>query len=201
MKTAPAVPQKNAFNAARFFKKLLGSLLVFLLLLFCFKGDLYRALVQYKPIGQRENIRLDNDRMLQQLDAWLMAHKNAGLDETVSFARTFATSGIRYTFGKCSTNPNRVKDSRQTNCIGYSALFQSVVQYLLEKQGRSGKVTAEHKIGQLYLAGYNLHRLFKDPAFKDHDYNVVHDHASGERYVIDPTISACLGINTVVEAE
>ena len=75
-----------------------------------------------------------------------------------------------------------------------------IVSYLLDKKGLTSKVKSEHKVGQLYFWGYNIHHLFKDPAFRDHDYNVITDYTEGgKKYVIDPTVRVNLGIDSISE--
>jgi hypothetical protein len=88
--------------------------------------------------------------------------------------------------------------NKTTNCIGYSALFNAVSSYLLKKKGFNS-VKCGHKIGHLYFIRFNLHSLFKDPAFKDHDYNVITDKLTNRKYVIDPTLKAYSGIKSVSE--
>jgi hypothetical protein len=90
-------------------------------------------------------------------------------------------------------------EDKKTNCIGYSASLNAVVSYLLDKKGWSSKVKSEHKVGHLYLLNFNLHSLFSDPAFKDHDYNVISDKENNKKYVFDPTIAVNLGISSVTE--
>ena len=183
----------------KFLKKTLIILLVLGLIIYTFKGELYRKTVKYKEINQRSLIKIDNKTIKDDLDFWLSTYNYATVEQIVDFAHDYSTEDISYTFGKCSTNPNNVIDSKSTNCVGYSALFHCVASYLLEKRRFSESVKSEHKVGQLYFLGFNLHQLFKDPAFKDHDYNVVTDNSTHKKYVIDPTVSANLGIKKVCE--
>ena len=184
----------------RFFKKLCIGLIVFSLIIYTFKDFLYQNLINYKEIDQRPLVKIDNKNIQSDLDFWSETSNTAGVDQIVDFAAEYATENLTYTFGKCSVNPNTfIMGNKKTNCIGYSAALHAVVSYLLEKKGFSATVKSEHKVGQLYFWGYNIHRLFKDGAFKDHDYNVITDKNTRKKYFIDPTVSVNLGIKNIRE--
>ncbi len=183
-----------------FIKRMFLGVFLIGLIIYCFKSFLYRNLVDYKEIGQRTLIKIENQDIKDDLDFWLETSNTASTEQIIDFAITYASEDIKYTFGKCSTNPNIVimKD-QNTNCIGYSAALHAVLTYLLEKKGLDEKVKSEHKIGQLYLLNFNVHQLFKNPAFKDHDYNVITDKTNNKRYCIDPTLRTYFGIERVNE--
>jgi hypothetical protein len=172
--------------------KFLKNCFLFLLLVFffayCFKGSLYRYFVKYKEIKQRNTLQITDKTLL------------VDLDEIINFAYYYTTDDLSYTFDRCSVNPNQILlGTQKSNCVGYSAAFQAVLSYLLEKKGFSSKVSCEHKVAQLYFLGHNVHSLFKSLAFKDHDYNVIFDKANHKKWVIDPTLRQVFGISEVSE--
>jgi hypothetical protein len=182
----------------RMAKRFFTSICVILLALYCFRGSLYRWAVAYRELGQRALIGIEDEGVKKDLDGWLLGHKNATMEQVVDYAREYAAKDICYTLGKCPTNPNVLLTKRQdTNCVGYSAAFHAVVTYLFTQKHMNSTVKCEHKVGKLHFWGYDLHRLFRDPVFKDHDYNVITDKTTGQRYVIDPTLSAYMGIHSV----
>ena len=184
----------------RFLKRLFIGLIVLCLIIYTFKDFLYQNLIHYKEIDQRPLVRIDNKNIQSDLDFWLETSNTAGVDQIVDFAMEYATEDLTYTFGKCSVNPNTfIMGNKKTNCIGYFASLHAILTYLLEKKDLSATVKSEHKVGQLYFCGYNIHRLFKDTAFKDHDYNVITDKKTHKRYVIDPTVRVNLGIKSILE--
>ena len=184
-----------------YLKRWLIRAAVLLLVVFCGRGVLYRGLVQYREIQQRPAIRIEHPGIRRDLDDWSREHEQATTELIVDFALHYATDSIGYTFGRCSTNPNQIVDTHSTNCIGYSALFHAVVLYLLNRKGLAASVKAEHKVAHLYVLGCNIHPWLDDPAFKDHDYNVVTDSNVHRKYVVDPTVFGAFGINRVVEQE
>ena len=176
------------------------SLIFLFLSLLIFKGWLYRSIISYREIGQRHLMPIENQAIIKDLEHWSTANPNADLDQIVAFSKQYTTSGIKYTFGACPTNPNQILPQKTaTNCIGYSAALHAVCTYLLKKRGLNNTVKSVHKVGNLYVGNFNIHQCFQSPAFKDHDYNVIHDARNGQRFVIDPTVYATLGIESVTE--
>jgi hypothetical protein len=198
--TKKEVSVYKAATLFRFCKRFFIISAVIVLTICSFKGYLYRNLISYKEIKQRKLIEIQNKAIKDDLDFWLNTNKSPSVAQIIDFASEYATDQIDYTFGKCNTNPNHIiMGDKKTNCIGYSASLHAVATYLLEKKGLSAQVKSEHKVAQLYLLDFNIHRLFKNPAFENHDYNVIYDNKNDKRYVIDPTIYSNLGIKQVTE--
>jgi hypothetical protein len=166
----------------------------------CFKGTLYRYFVEYKEIKQINTVQITDKTLLADLNFCLSTENFLNLDEIINFAYYYTTEDLCYTFDRCSINPNQILlGTQKSNCVGYSAAFQAVLSYLLEKKGFSSKVTCEHKVAQLYFLGFNVHPFFQSPAFKDHDYNVIFDKETNRKWIIDPTLRQFFGISEVSE--
>jgi hypothetical protein len=182
----------------RFLKRGFLFFIIISLFAYCFKGSLYRYFVKYKEIKQRNTIQITDKTLLSDLDFSLKTENFLTVEEILNFAYYYTTDDLNYTFDRCSVNPNQILLGKQkSNCVGYSAAFQAVLSYLLEKKGFSSKVSCENKVAQLYFLGFNVHSLFKSPAFKDHDYNVIFDKATKKKWLIDPTLKQVFGISEV----
>ena len=86
---------------------------------------------------------------------------------------------------------------KKANCIGYSSLFNSIVEHLIKEQNAENDYRARHLIGRLEFVGFDLHQLFKDPFFQDHDYNEIENIHTKERIYVDPSLSDYFRINRV----
>jgi hypothetical protein len=177
----------------------IGGFALSICVIYLFKANLYGYLISYQSIYQRPLIKIEAKMIKNDLNFWLSTHPYSSVEQIIDFAIWYTTHEVHYTFGKCTTNPNTIFDTKKTNCVGYSALFHAVVSDLLAKRGFAEQVKSEHKVAKLYFWGMNLHFFFKDPAFKDHDFNVVTDKLARKKYVIDPTLSANFGIRYVTE--
>jgi len=96
-----------------------------------------------------------------------------------------------------SNNPNKVWSDKKANCIGYSALFNSIVNHLIVQQDQERLYKARHLKGQLYFLGINVHPLFDSPFFKDHDFNEIENRMEGVKIYVDPSVSDYLGIKEI----
>lgn len=177
-------------------KKFLKILLALVLAAVLFKGWIYRHVVHYKQVGTRETIPLTDEKLLAEIDS-VISGKALGFEEIIETAKLITNKRLRFKLGKVSKNPNELLQSGEANCIGYSALFNAIVQYLIAKQGLSGSVEARHLIGKLDVFGINLHQFFADPFYKDHDFNQVINIKTGVSVWIDPSVSDYLGIDRV----
>jgi hypothetical protein len=185
---------------SRFFKRSFFAFFILIVAIFCFKGPLYRAIIAYQEIDQRNSISIKNPNIQQALDHWIAGHKDADLEQIIHFAASYCSKNLLFTLGKCSMDPNHIlMDKNRTNCVGYSASLHAIVSYIITKKDWTTKVKCEHKVGQLYLFNHNLHQFFKNPAFKEHDYNVITDLETKEHYVIDPTVWDYFGVKWIKE--
>jgi len=88
-------------------------------------------------------------------------------------------------------------ETKKANCRGYSAMFNSIANYLIIKNNLQTEYKAEHKIGEIKFLGIDVHQYFDCPFYKDHDFNELRNLFTGEKLSIDPTVSEYLWIETV----
>lgn len=90
-----------------------------------------------------------------------------------------------------------ISSTGKAHCVGYSRYFASVLNAALNKNGvRDYKVS--HVRAKIHIMGFNVHQLFDDPSFKDHDVCLVTNSKTGERIFVDPSLSEVLG-NVIVK--
>jgi len=123
--------------------------------------------------------------------------KKNDLKSIVEVADEITTTELKFTTNRASNNPNELINTKQANCVGYSAMFNSITNYLIRKNELQNEIEAEHKIGQLELFGINLHQYFESPFFRDHDFNEITDKKTGNKISIDPSVSDYLWINRI----
>ena len=163
-----------------------------------FRGPLYRSTVAYTDAGKRENPPVADAKLSSRIEAMLL-EVPPDLDGIVRIAKAITEEELAFTTGPAETNPNRLMHTAKANCVGYAATFASIASYLVKRYGLQEEIAVEHHVGHLLLFGINVHQLFDDPFFKDHDYNVVRDRRTGERVAVDVTVSDYLGVEWVRE--
>lgn len=177
-------------------KKRLKIIAIFLLLGFVLKGWLFRQLTYYQPIKERTIIPLTN-KNLQATIQQKLANQTIDLNILINLADDLTNAHLSFTFGKASSNPNKVLQTQKANCIGYAALFNSIMQYILQTKELEGQFASKHLVGHIHFLGFNVHTFVKHPFFKDHDFVEVKEVKTGKVVWIDPSFSDCLGIGRV----
>ncbi|BDS11559.1 hypothetical protein [Aureispira anguillae] len=174
--------------------KVVGFLLVLTLI---FRGWIFRQSISYTPIGTRNHIKLTDKKLIATLKLEQEKQTNTSLDEIIKIARNKTNENLSFTTEKSSRNPNQALKVGKANCIAYSALFNSIANYLINAQNLETKYKAIHWIGKIDFMGIDLHQFFESTFFKQHDYNEILNLETGEKIHIDPTISDYLKIHSV----
>jgi len=175
-------------------KKFLVVIAILVVSLFLFKGWLFRLCVSYQDLGGRPTVKLTDLTLKAELD---QLEPVTDLEGLVEAADDITTDQLYFVFRKAPHNPNQLMQAKAANCIGYSAMFNTIANYLIRKNNLEDRFEAKHRIGKLYLFGINLHRFFSSSFFKDHDYNEVKDLSTQQTFAIDPSISDYLRIGRV----
>lgn len=156
------------------------------------------ALLSYSIIKTRKSNKLKNDSLKIIIDSWLEQNKDADINELIDFNLEQTKNILSFTFDKCSSDPATIIKTGKANCIGYSALFNSLMNYTLSKRELNNKYECYHYVGKIYYAGENINSLFNDPFFKDHDFNMIKDIKNKKQIAVDPSLYEYLGIKRVI---
>jgi hypothetical protein len=177
-------------------KKTLKIIGISILILILFRGFIYRLLINYNEIGERAVIEITNQELINKIES-KSTSREIDFEEIISIANSITIEELRFTGNRASNNPNELMNSRQANCIGYSAMFNSIANYLIKENGLSQEIESRHKISQLDLLGINLHQFFENSFFRDHDFNEIENLKTGEIMSVDPSANDYLGIKKV----
>jgi hypothetical protein len=175
-------------------KKLLRNSFLLLLVLFLLRGWLFRLMVAYHPISERPSIVVEDKILLQQLKNQPV---DSNLQRIVKRSLDLTAAQLRFSFGKCDTDPNRLFYSKNANCVGYASYFNAICSALLNHAGLGERYRVSHLRGRITLFGCYLHQLTDSPFFQDHDYNLVEDLKTGDRVFVDASTRDLLGIGFV----
>ncbi len=177
-------------------KKAIKYFGIFIILIILFRGFLYRISVNYLKIKVRNNITLTDKNLIKEIDK-RTNEKILSIEEIIKLSNIITSEKLNFTFNKVSSNPNLVCELEKANCIGYSYLFNSIGNYIIEKQNLSDKYEFKHLVGKLYFFGLDIHKLFNSPFFKDHDFNEIRNKQTDEKKYVDPSLRDYLRIENV----
>lgn len=167
-----------------------------LLILILFRGFIFRLTIKYNEIGTRPKIEITNKQLIEKIETFATSRLITP-EDIVKTASTITNSELAFTTQTVSSNPNELINTNKANCVGYSAMFNSVANFLIKKNELEHTIVTEHKIGQLSFMGINLHQFFNNSFLKDHDFNELKNMKTGKVIFIDPTVSDYLWISSV----
>jgi hypothetical protein len=115
------------------------------------------------------------------------------IDSLVKYSLDVTTSNLEFSL-KSSGNSDvsTISKTGKAHCVGYARYFASVLTAALDKNKVRGYSVA-HVRAKIHFLGFNLHAMFSDPAFKDHDICVITNTKTGEKTFVDPSLSEVLG--------
>lgn len=183
----------------KFLKRTLLTIFALILVGIVLRGWLYRHLVAYQSIGQRENYPATNELLIEFIESNSENTKDARA--IVQRALDLTSQKLNFVAAKSESNPNQLIQNGQANCIGYAAFTATICNHLLAKHGMAARWSARPQIGQLYFLGTNVHPYFKSAFFKDHDFVLIQNSQTGERLCVDPTVSDYLGVDFASEKQ
>lgn len=170
------------------------------LLVFCFlitfRGQLFRACVTYVPL---EQIKLQN-RASDFRSATKESPKDplaSTIEQQIIQALRYTSSQLYFTTESSSSDPIQLLQTRDANCIGYGNFFLHQLECQLEIVGIADDYELQQWRGKLYFLGWDIHNLFKDSFWKDHDFNIIVDPVNGKKMAVDATLYDYFRIHTV----
>jgi len=159
-----------------------------LLILFFFRGSIYRFCITYNKIAVRNAVELRNETLIKRINIEVK-EKQLTIEEIIDLSNKITSDELSFTFSKVSGNSNLILKDKKANCIGYSSLFNSICNYIIIKQKLTNQYKCVHLVGELDFLGFDIHQLLNSPFFKDHDFNQIKDLINDKEYSIDPSLS------------
>lgn len=166
-----------------------------ILFLFLSRGFLYRQSINYTPIKERKSIPLTNQKIISAIQVEIK-DKQLNLSTIAHIATKVTNKHLQFTFQKVSDNPNQIAVIGKANCVGYSAMFSSIANYLISVAKLEKQLAVKHLVGELDFLGINLHQFFTGSFYQDHDYNIIEDKRTSTVILVDPSIDDYLWIGT-----
>ena len=164
---------------------------------FLFRGWIYGQLVTYKSIGKRTSYVASDTKLIDYIDERADYKNDPDIKDIIKTSLSATSRQLNFSASKNDNDPNKLIKSKKAHCVGYAAFFSTTCNYLLMKYKLSKTWVAKPQVGQLYFFGYNIHKYFNSPFFKDHDFVTIENKSTGEIFAVDPTVNDYLLINYV----
>lgn len=183
-------------RSGKFFKRLVITLGIVLLLLFIFRGIIYQKLIRYVDLDARKSYVITNDSLVTYIDNQLSDKNFSNIHEIADFSQSITSEILSFSLESKVSDPNVLWETRKANCVGYATLTAAVMNYILNKKNDQDW-KAEPRRGLLFCGGFNLNKLFHNKYFKDHDFVLIRHTESGAEIYIDSSVHDYLGVNEV----
>lgn len=170
-------------------RHLLITLLAVLILVFLFRGLLWRAFVSYEDIKiiplqsltdktLKEKIKVDTEKMDGK--------------EIVKYCRNLTSDCLSFSMHHAEHDINKMYPQGKTHCVGCAAFFAAVCKYAF--QLKEIECDIKHVRGRIHVFGIDVHKPFRNIAsLKDHDY--VRVDIGSDIITVDPSIEDVLSMN------
>ena len=119
---------------------------VSILILILFRGIIFKLAIKYNEIGSRPEIEITNQKLIEKIER-NSEKKEIDLKKILEIADKITKEELKFTTNRASNNPNELINTNQANCVGYSAMFNSIANYLIRKNKLQNEIESEHKIG------------------------------------------------------
>jgi hypothetical protein len=180
---------------SRLFKIFL--ILILILIVFCFKGEVYRALIKYQSVNERYNEVLKDNGLIKAIDFELSELGLLGKESILKIAQKLTNENLRFTASNSSQTIPSTLSNHKANCVGYARLFNSICNYIIKKEKLENHFEANHIVAEIYLLNFDIGNFLSYPFFKDHDINRITNLKSGEETYFDPSLNDYVGIGVV----
>lgn len=154
------------------------------------RGIIYRGLVTYHPVSERPTYRIKNEeqflkKLAKEECEDFMPNTEA---DVIHQALKITAKHFSYNLHEKEVDPNKTIALNSGHCVAYSAFYATVCNYLFQEFGFAVRSQARCKAyaAKLSLLGYDIHGLFNDPSFRDHDINIIY--IGTGKYYVDPTL-------------
>lgn len=176
-------------------KRTLKIILIAICLLFLLRGQVFRLLIYYVPVQQ---VHLPNE--IQSFSSAMSSYPEANsitIEKEIRRALNFTSQALYFTLANTSMHPLDLLENSKANCVGYGNFFKHRMLFQLEHRKLEGQYEVQQWRGKLYLLGWDLHTLFEDPFWKDHDFNIIIDKKTGAQLAVDATLFDYSGIKKI----
>lgn len=163
-------------------------ILAVLVLVFVFRGLLWRACVSYEDIKTIPLQSLTNETLKKKLQ---VETENMDDEETLEYCRELTSNCLSFSMYHAEKDVNKMYPQGKTHCVGYAAFFATICEYAFLIKDREADVN--HIRGRIHVFGLNVHKPFRNvPSLKDHDY--VEIRLDDKTITVDPSIEDALSL-------
>ena len=193
------ITQKDYVSLASYLNIVVRPIKIFLislLILFVFRRFLFRLTVKYSIQKERGHIELVDENLIK-LVVNQIEGKELNFEGIVKVSLRLVSEILSFSQKKLSNNPNELLIQGRANCVGYSALFNSIFNLIAEDEELQQHYISKHFVGKIYFLGMDITGISDNSFWRDHDFNKVENLVTVETIYLDPTIFDYIRIDRI----
>jgi hypothetical protein len=156
-----------------------------------------KSTFSYSILKERSSSTISNDSLKKELRNWIRQNPETSIEDLTDHILEMTADQLNFSFGKCSSDPDKLVTERKANCIGYSSFFNSLMEQAFAELKWTKRYNCKHYVGKIWMGKQNINALFKNPFFKDHDFNIINDLQDNSQIAVDPSLYEYLGVQRV----
>ena len=165
-------------------KKTFRVALVLLLLCFLFRGKLYRLMTSYEAVSHRETPVIPSTDLQGVADSLYLLSADA--EDFVFEVQAYVAGRLSFAVRNSGSSAPDIHAGGQGNCVGYARLTADLLNRAEAFTAAGYRVRPA--VAKISLLGFDLHRLFDSPFFRDHDIVEVLDGDGKAVLLVDPSL-------------
>ncbi len=181
----------------RLIKRFFFTLAITVLLTVLFRGPIFRFFISYHHSSIHPENLACPAVLQQELDKWARQYPEATLADKIQFAQTITAKSLNFVNHPTSSELEQMIVNGSAHCVGYARFMVVCIQQLCKTEFEQQQLSISRARGRLHFMGFDLHRLFSSPFWKDHDYVMIIDRAQPQVLGYDPVLYDYLDVSSI----
>ena len=177
--------------------KVLLIIAILLVTLFFCRGCAYRTVVSYKDSGGRKNYKVKDKNLSVFIEDNIPQGQAKDIESIIDLSQQVTDKALRYSSDIKENDPNKLVLLKRANNTGYAGFTAATGNYLIDKYKLSKVWEAKPVKGKIYLLGNDMYAKTKSKSYKDVDFVIFRNKATGREICVDPLLYDKWGIDRI----
>lgn len=179
--------------------KILIAIVILIIALFFCRGCAYRTVVSYKESGGRKNYKVKDKNLAVFIEDNIPPGQEKDIEAIIDLSLNITDNALRHSSEIKENDPNKLVLLKRANKTGYVSFTSATGNYLINKYKLSQVWEAKPVKGHLHLFGSDMYSKTKNKKYRDYDFVIFRNKATGREICVDPVVYDSWGIDRVTK--
>src|SRR5690606_31192328 len=104
----------------KYIKGFFLNLIILIIVAILLRGPIFRSLITYDSIGERENYQVTDDKLTYYINSGTESLTDPDVEQIIKQSLSLTSSQLNFTFEKNDNDPNLLIISKTAHCVGYA---------------------------------------------------------------------------------